>query len=209
MLVVLCAQFLVPAALVYAGIAAGLSVQLRYLSAAPAVLGLVVVLALGRAPLVLRQVVLAGLLAIQADGYFRYHHEPPGLEPTFGMLSKKPLRQAAELVRLGWREGDVVAHLTTASSLPMRWMLPEITQSYVIENTDFNRNAWAVIGAPQPLADILRGARRLWLVSCPWRFRDAPSLPEEFRATLERCCAHPLRYQLSGVDVYLAEVKRP
>jgi len=207
--VFLLSQAFLPPAAIYAGIALGLSTQLRYVaaSAIPFVLlsasGL---LLFGRA---LGAVVVGILLTLQAEGYYRMHEKPPTLEPTFCLLSKKPAREALNLVRGRFRAGDRIVHVSTASLLPFLWMEPSIPQCYLIANPDLAGSvAHPRVGAPVRIAEALRGARRIWLVSCPWRFSDPPLVPAEFAPALEKSCDAPRRYEFPGLCVYLAEVKK-
>lgn len=203
----LSAQVLVPVAAVYLGIVAGLSTQLRYVTAASVPLAVLVVAGAGSFPRGWRSVLLAMMLAQAAESFYRWHLRPPDLEPTFCLLSKKPLRSVAAMVRLNWREGDVVVHVSTASMVPMLWMAPDLPHRYVTANPDLAPVvAEKIIGPPQPLAPVLRRARRVWLVSCPWRFRDVPVVPAEYRPALDRYCDPPLRYSFRGVELYLGDV---
>ena len=204
----LAAQAAVPVLAVYAGICLGLSTKLRYVIAAPVPLIVLVAAGMNACPRVLRAAAVALMLAQQAGSFYGWHLRPPDLEPTFCMLSKKPLRQAVELVTGRWREGDTIVHVSTASLLPFMCMAPRLPKFYLVGNPDFGGAlAASPVGAPRPLMEALTGARRLWLVSCPWRFSDPPVVPEELRGTIEHFCSAPALFRLNGMDIYLSDVK--
>ncbi len=199
-------QALVPWLAVYACIALGLSAQLRYIVAAPVMLIALFLLAAGAWPAWLRGLLVAGLLGLQAQAFYRYHRVPPSLEPTFCLLSKKPLREAAALIGAGWRPGDRVLHVATTSYFPLRWMRPDLPQFHVAGTPELP-TVMSLYGGPRPLSELLAGPGRIWLISCPFRFRDPPGLPAEYAAELGARCREPLRLEFEGFDVYLAEIR--
>jgi len=205
---VLAALTVVPVGLVWFGIAAGASTQLRYVAAVPPVLALVLAAGAGALPRWARAAALLLLLGAQADAFRRGLKGPPSLEPTFCLLSKKPVREATWFVRAGFRPGDRIVHVSTAALLPMRWYAPDLPQGYLIDNPDLTPAvSRPLVGPPAPLERQLEGARRIWLVSCPWRFRDAPVVPGDLASVLGRRCGTPQVRSFGGLDVYLAVVK--
>lgn len=207
---VLVAHALLPVAAVWTGIAAGASSQLRYILVVAPVAMMLFAAGSAALPRPLRHLLLAALLAAQAEGWARSLTLPPTLEPSFCLHSRKPVREAAAFIASSWRAGDLVVHCSTASYLPMRLYLPNHPQSYVLDNPDFTPDVTRpLLGAPEPLGDLLRRARRIWLVSCPWRFADPPSIPGSWRVDLDRRCGLPVRYPFPGLDVYLAPVASP
>jgi len=207
--ILLGAQVIVPVLGVYVGMVAGVSTQSRYIIVTPVALVMLAVAGIGMFPRAWRTALLAALILQQADSFHRWHTEPPSLEPSFCILAKKPMRDVAELVRAGWRRGDVVVHITTASLIPMLWTLPGIKQFHLVGNPDMDPiMSERLVGFPRPLAECLRGARRIWLIACPWRFSDPPMVPAGYSPILDRYCDVPVRYELAGVDVYLARVRR-
>jgi hypothetical protein len=207
--VFLLSQVLFPVTAIYVGIMTGMSTQLRYLAAAPVTLLILIGAGICARPGLLKEAVLAVFLAQQAESFQRWHTKPPLLEPTFCLLSKKPLREASLLVKEGWRRGDRVIHVSTASFLPFKWMEPEFDQTYLIRNPDLAAvESRPLFARARSIPEAVRGARRVWLVVCPWRFRDPPAVPAEYSGSLDRLLGTPRRYELPGVDVYLAEVRR-
>jgi hypothetical protein len=193
---------------VWAGIVTGASSQLRYVLACAPLLILLVMAGAASLPRGWRAVAVAVLLAGGAQGWGRAWRTTPTLEPTFVLHSRKPVREAAALVVRGFRQGDRVVHLSTASLLPMRWYAPNLPQGYVIPNWDLTPSfTGPVIGPPVALAAAIRGARRIWLISCPWRYADPPVIPDQYRRDLDRWCEVPVRYSFQGLDVYLAVVR--
>jgi hypothetical protein len=112
----------------------------------------------------------------------------------------------AEMLEKNLSPGDRVLHVFSYSFFPMRWMLPDADQHHILGVPEIPE-IQALYGGARPLPDLLKGARRVWLVVCPIRYRDPPGILSVHRAVLERMCKEPVWADFPGGEIYLAEIK--
>jgi hypothetical protein len=127
--------------------------------------------------------VLGILLAAEAASVGMYFR---GGFPTLDMAPyKKPLREAAALVKERLAPGDVVVGHDYLAYLPLKIYLGGAAPvRYVLTVPEVSADELRWMGRPERLGDLIREYRRVWLVICPGHFGDSTVPPGDFIAPL-------------------------
>jgi len=146
--------------------------------------------------------VLGLFLAVEAASLGMYFR---GGFPTLDMAPyKKPLREAAGLVRERLKPGDVVVGHDYLAYLPLRiYLAGAAPVRYVLTVPEVSEEEIKWMGRPSPLKDLIREYTRVWLVICPGHFGDSTFPPDDFIAPLRAYGVLVEEKTLPGIRIQL------